>query len=279
VAALLLLASLGRPAWLAAQEERIGFVLEMEGAGRWVAVGDARRPLKVGGSVRAGEVVRNDAPRSTDYIVLVGQGEGRPAIRLACDPPDPCRRGRSLAELAPPSPSLAVRVVTAVMALLESEPDTYAVFGSRGGGARPHEQVIAVADGRADLLPALAGAAPGLYQVRLTPVRQEDRSGFGTAEEEVRIAPGAPGAVWISDLPAGLYELEVAGPGAEAAALGERAWILATPASAHQETAQRFAEAVALIESWGGGVGSEAARSFLRAYLYHLAFPAAARHD
>jgi hypothetical protein len=255
-------------------QETIGYVLALRG--HWRVEGNPGRPLAKGAAVRAGEVVRVESPSDVnDYVLIAGSGVHAPAVRLRCSDPGGCDRPLSLAALTPQAAEHGSRILDAIMSFWhEAEPEIYAVLGSRGGGARLREAVVEIAAGKADLRPVLSGLAPGRYRVRLQPVHEKDREGFGVAEEEIRIEPDGTQPVWMSGLPAGLCAIEASALDRADGGPGETAWVLLAPKASYQGLSQQFGEVLALTQGWGDEVDANVVREILRAALDHLSVSA-----
>jgi len=258
-----------------AAQETIGYVLSLHG--HWRVAGAHGRPLARGGALHSGESVEVVPPYGAqDSVVVVGSGEHGPAVGMRCSDPGRCDHPLSLAALTPAAPARGSDLLAAAFSLLrEAEPELYAVFGSRGAGARLHDAVIAVAAGRADLGPVLRELRPGGYRVRVSPVHREDREGFGAAEAEIRVERGAAGApLWMTGLPAGLSTVEATNLDSRGDGAGETAWVLLVPESSYKDLARQFGDAEALTRQWGESASADDVRAFLRACLDHLTMAA-----
>lgn len=261
-------APLGQGLGSAAQAQDVaGYVLDVRG--EWYASGAPSVRLSKGMGLLAADTVR---PRSRPAVgrITVMLRTGASESRRCPDVPS-AECGEFI--VLPPvtsSPSLAAgvaRVFDAVAARFRAEPAKYTLLMSRGR-ERPGEAVIPIRRGAIDLGPVLTGLDRGTYRACLLPVRRGTAtSAMASCDSPTRISwRGSPaGGAMVPAVTPGLYRVHLVGQ------VDPSIWVLVSDDCAFERLDAAFARARAVTLGWGQEVAEQQRRSFLRAYLDHLA--------
>lgn len=252
-----------------AQQQHIGYVIDMEG--RWLAGVNPVRELRKGDQLRARDVIRIESPTPYDYIVIAGFNEDIIARRYCSNAGD-CNRPLRLRRPAESSNSILGAILGSVMGLLRGEPGRYVALGQRGDELS--EGVVLIKDGRVDLNTVFAGHGGEQYYLRLRAIAPSGKPSANSWIGPIVFnwEPGKSSPVAIQGIEPGLYELALLERSDnEYMPTGSSAWILASGPREYRRLSLSFRRAVKLTRKWGKAITPEAARSFLRADLDHLA--------
>jgi hypothetical protein len=252
----------------AAAQGSIGYVVDLEG--RWLLNDNAGRVLSKGNQIPAGAVISADSPSQYDYIVIADLGGHIMASRRCrtsrCDSP------LALPRSAAPQPSTIGVVLQTVMNLLWGEPARYSVHRVRDGELP--DAVVRLKSGKVDLSPVFKQMKKESYQLEWRPLPPHDSPATARALKPLRFDwnPARPKDIAAPDLRPGLYLLSLLEPnGKELTDTHINAWVLVADPAAYDGSTNSFRQAAQLASGWGTNVSPESARSFLRAYLDHLA--------
>jgi hypothetical protein len=269
------------PAVRALSQERIGSVLEINGA--WFVESNSALNLQKSGAVRAGAVIRPRNPNDPRSFIVITDLNGKIIERRYCGS-NGCQPISLPAQAEPPG--ILSRLYTAVWALWGGNPAKYKTHGSRGGPRALKEAVVQISEGAIDMSRVFEVMPAGTYRVRFVNVPCK------TLPCKTALAPTS--FVWTSGtstklpvprLAIGLYEVQLMRPDApdKPQTLGTEAWVLVAPPSMFEELSRSFDDAVSLTKQWDaemktldqGGrtyrISGTTVSSFLRATLDHLA--------
>jgi hypothetical protein len=248
----------------AGAQERVGYVLQVEGA--WYLAGDTH-PIVRGQSVKARDIIRNDSP-AEDHLLVVVNNQGQTLLTRNCaQNQNSCRRVIVPAQKQSPSPFNAF--LGRVMSLWQSEPDRFAVHITRGGF---RESVLAMRDGRVDLTPAFEHLTPETYLVEFKPLAVVGaEAGQPPRVEKLDWNSETARSLTLQGLAPGLYEMIRLQSKNKQPTL-DSAWILIIDATKYEEATRRFAEVKRLSLAWEEkNVDKATVRSLLRAFLDDMA--------
>ena len=245
-------------------QEPVGYVLDIDGD--WYLTKNSL--LKKGSALPSEGLINAGSPDDVNNYIVIADRNGRIFERRNCRDPRACERPIRLPKLMQNSPSLAARIVDAVMGLWVSDPARYRTFGVRGEAASLREAVVLMADGFVNLSRPFGTIKEGEYLIRF--VDPSDQR-VVLMPVRVRVAPGVQPSIAAGTLVPGLYEIQLLDKySSEPQAVGTEAWILVSRPSDYERYVSSFDQAVKVTKGWSN-VDKTTISGFLRTYLAHLA--------
>jgi hypothetical protein len=245
------------------QAQPIALVLDIEGT--WY-IGESTEKLDRWDALPAGAEIKaaaGDAKRAK--IVILYQNN----TTQTCGYSETCLVKSSLA-----AASLGSRIADAlsrlfpVGELLERNPDRYVLLGSRGTDLR--DGVVPINGTTVDLASVFRGSEPGDYVVQLKALSPSDSPALEPVS--LRWRAGQPLLVKVPGTTPGLYELRLlVRRYGQLEETSRQSWVLLAGPERFPAISELFAQGLKATEAWGPDVDPEVVRSFLRAYLEHLA--------
>jgi hypothetical protein len=241
-------------------QEYVGLLLEM--SGNWtVRVNGEERKLEPGQGLRTGSLVR---PASQDARVVIHLGNDRV---VTCTDKDYAACSHPFVAQRKSTPrgrfwrTIEYLVGGAVTDVVETM--------SRGRNSDRLTEAVLRLDGERVYLGAVfKDMKPGTYVLRF---ERRESNGKKRDLPEFRYqweSKKNPAAVLVPGLTPGFFRvLEL---DENRLPKGNDSWVLVDDPVRHQEDARKFRQAVAWTRSWSSDLGSQAARTFLRAYLLSL---------
>lgn len=263
--------------WLApcvkAQEVQIGYIIAVKGKWFLSSGSRSRQSLGNGQGVPAGGVVSIQSPSPDDYIkIALSNGK---IISGQCDGKNgECHQPIVLPRTVQRQASVWDSIMKQAMNLFRRDPGKYSVHMVRSFNGKPQEAVLQTQHGQVDLAPAFREMGRGTYHVYLQRKLHSGNPADGEPGEPLTIKwdPANASAMPIANLETGIYELVLLKRrGEEYEPTLINAWVLVSNPAKYAQTASSFREATQLTAAWRGEVDETAVRSFLRAYLEHLA--------
>ncbi len=255
------LAALGAPA---------GFVLDLRG--EWRLEG-ATKALTVGSEVPAGSVLRAAKPEARQAITIVASGSGQVLLAKKCAAAKDCEGPIPVPFTRPGSdaPGALALLLEKVAARLRGSPSLYVATITRG--ERPvADAVLELANGKLAMAAALAGCAPGTYEVALRPLSCSPGRECASRDlgDDYRWSPEAAMPLAAPGVVPGLYELELARVSAQYLPQSYTAWVRISTGDRHARDAAAWQSARELAASWGPEVDPATRQVFLRGVLASL---------
>lgn len=259
-ALIVLLPPTGAAAQEKAKADDIGFVLDM--SGDWELDSHPPQKIPLGFRLPKQSTLRPPAAAQvrSSYITIVLND--RRLVTYACDKPQTCEQPIRLKN----DSSMVDQIVAVVKNLFAHEPPAYRPVLSRSGPAL-RETVVLLKNGRVDLSPSFRNLEKSSYSLQLQSLARDDRSLPESTPAPVAFDwnPAQPVSVSIPGLRPGLYNLSLSDPD------NTQAWVLICGPESYPTASAAFQKAVDLTEPWRSKARPDAVRSFLRAYLEHLA--------
>lgn len=255
---------------LAALAGPAGFVLDLRG--EWRLEG-ASTTLAVGSEVPAGSVLRAVKPEARQAITIVASGTGQVLLAKKCVAAKDCEGPIALPVASPgqAAPGAMAALLEKVAARLRGSPSQYVATITRG--ERPvADAVLELADAQLAMAPALAGCAPGTYQVALRPLKCPGGRDCATVElgDDYAWDPSSAKPLAAPGVVPGLYELELARVSVQYLPQPYTAWVRVSHGARHAEDAAAWQAARDLAARWGPDVDPSARQAFLRGVLASL---------
>lgn len=254
----------------AGAQEHVGHVLDVEGV--WYLDGRSRQTLSRFDEVPAGGVIRIQSPSRYDYIkIAYSNGE---ILNKRCRNQGECDQPILLPRTAQRRASAWNIIMEAAMGLFRRNPGKYSVHMVRSDRGKLWEAVVQTKNGQVDLAPVFNGMNKGTYHVRFERRSPDGKPADAGSGEPVTVNwdPAVPSPILISKLQPGLYEMVLLERrDAEYKPTPESAWFLVSDHEQYAQTASSFREAIRLTATWREETDEATVRSFLRAFLDHLA--------
>jgi hypothetical protein len=251
--------------------EDVGLVLKVKG--EWLLNGKA---VVAGETLPAGGKILHSPNKggesSFDYITVV-RFDGKLESR-SWDNADTWKDPIHLPGATKEVPSPWKRIVAAVMGVFPGHPEKYTQMSVRGSAADLRDAVVEFKDGQVNLTAVFKQMKKRTYLLLFQPTDGTTASRQQGALKPALFDwdPDAPSPLRVDGLRPGLYDLSLLSAESENHQItGAKAWVLVSDNARYEQTATAFQQGVALTEQWGKGAPSDAARSFLRAYLDSLA--------
>ncbi len=255
------LAAIGAPA---------GFVLDLRG--EWRLEG-APAALSVGSEVPAGSVLRAAKHDARSAITIVASRTGQVLLAKRCATAKDCEGPIPVpaAEAGSESPGAIAVLLEKVAARLRGSPSLYVATITRGERAVA-DAVLELANGKLAMAPALAGNAPGTYQVALRPLQCPGGRECAPVElgDDYEWNPATATPLPAPGVVPGLYEIELARVGIAYLPRPGTAWVRVSTGARHEKDAATWQAARDLAVGWGTAVDPAARQAFLRGVLASL---------
>jgi hypothetical protein len=254
---------------LAALASPAGFVLELRG--EWRLEG-AAAPLAVGSEVPAGGLLRNGKPEARDAITIVAARTGKILLAKHCTAARDCEGLMALPPAAQDNaPDAIATLLEKVAARLRGSPSRYVATITRSERVIS-DAVVELAGGHLAMAPALAGMAPGTYEVALRPLQCAGGRDCAPIElaSEYRWDPAGSQPLPARGVAPGLFELEAAPSTTAYLPQPSHAWVRVSSGERFARDAAAYRAARELAAGWGSEAGPAVRQTFLRGVLASL---------
>jgi len=255
-----------------AQEGRVvGHVLDVEG--EWYLDGQPGQTLSRGRELPASGIIRIPTPSRFAYIIV--RYADNQIINRRCNRGE-CEQPILLPRAIRRQTSLRYFIIEKMMGVFRRNPAGPSVSAGRSADGALREAVVQIKDGQVDLAPVFSEMNEGTYYVRVERKTPDGKTADGGSTKPIEVKWNSATATTTpaAKLQPGLYELVLLEKrGAEFRPTITTAWFLAGNLEQYAQTVAPFCEATRLTATWQGDVSEGTARSFLRAFLIHLASP------
>ena len=257
----------------------IGFVTEING--EWYLEDDPAKRILLKDPVPAGAVIRlKSGFGRSSRITITLLDDARTKIERVCGRPTSCRdplvlpskikRAASSRKTRPAE--IERSFLSRFQSVLSSFFDNPTAFGSpiSRGSLDLQESLIPIVDGEADIGPAFQRLRKDSYHLQLERLGKGGQpTGEASPPTIYRWDPArSPLPVKVSG--PGLYRIVLLDGSARNEPTGDDVWVLALTPLRYKSHYEEFQEAARLALRWGNDFAPDS-RSFLRAYLDHLA--------
>lgn len=248
----------------------VGHVLDVEG--EWYLDGRSGQALSKGEELPSGGVIRISSPSRFAFIII--RYSDNQIISRRCRNQGECEQPILLPRAIQRATSFWDSITEKAMRVMRRDPVSSSVNAGRSANGVLREAVVQLKDGQVDLAPVFTEMIEGTY-----PVRVERRTSAGQAAEggstkpiEVRWDSATATTTPAAKLQPGLYEVVLLEKrGAEYKPTLTTAWFLASGLDQYAQSVGPFCEATRLAATWRDDVNEGTVRTFLRAFLIHLA--------
>jgi len=252
--------------------EDVGFVLEKSGT--WILEREnSSEPLRLGQAVPAGGKIRAQSPTKGSHLVIAFL-DGRQPLKRFCETPGACASLIELPASLNAESSFLSRTISVVKNLFAHDPERYIPTLSRGSKGELQDGVLKLADGQTDPSAVFKNIEEGNYFLDLQRLTSQAQSGNEASPPSFQFHWNPKEAVLLplGDVTPGLYQIRLLEPdSADHEPTGAEAWVLICGPDTYEKAAVAFQNAERQVQQWGEGLKPTTKRSFLRAYLEHLA--------
>ena len=253
----------------AVAQEKIAYVLDVNG--EWYLGTGANVNLKKGSALPGGTFIKARQPNDVTHFIVIADRNGRIMEKRYCRDRGACDRAIQLPAAIETQPSLAARLIDAVMGLWSGEPARYKTFASRGSAHGLQESVALLEDGHVDLKDMLAALGQGEYTIQfMVPADQPNLAAVGP----LAVSWGGTGSASIAagSLTPGLYQVQMLdAERQQPLEIGTEAWVLITTPADYPMLSSQFNDGLKMARGWrADGLKPTTMTSFLRAYLDYL---------
>lgn len=257
----------------ASAQQRVGYVLQMEGT--WMLDG-ASQPLGMGQALPGGALLLNAAPRDEDNIVVADlKGEIIKTVRCKSGACKECHESAGCHDPIRPLPDAEDKttmfgtMLDAVLELFTGKPDRYSIHRVRGSESAGRRDGVARLDGSTvDVSYFMEGQEGGPYELQFVSLARMSGNGKAWNSNPININwnPGENAPLVLKGIQPGLYRLSFERKGAQVSA-----WVLLCDSDTYPSAAASFEEFAKQMNMWGDGVTQDTKKSYQRAYLDYLA--------
>jgi len=253
-----------------ARERTVGHVLDVEG--EWYLDGRPGQALSMGEELPASGVIRIPSPSRFAYIVI--RYSDNQIVSRRCRNHVECEQPILLPRAIQRQATIGDFIIEKALGVIRRNLVSPSVHSGRSADGALREAVVQIKDGQVDLAPVFTEMNDGTYYVRVERRTPDGKTADGGSAKQIKVRWNS---VTAATTPAakfqpGLYELVLLEKrGAEYKPTITTAWFLAGNLDQYAQTVAPFCEATRLTATWRGDVSEGTARSFLRAFLIHLA--------
>jgi hypothetical protein len=261
----LLLLIFSEPALASGQE--VAYVLSVQG--HWYARERPQADLHPGQGLRAGEHIGRRRPFASSDSLVVLDRQGAEIGRRTCLREADCNSPLLVPKGSSGVADLGSRLLQEVMALWQEDDARFTNLIGRGAADTLYEGVVALSNGKAELLPVVGDLTPGTYTLVWTTVGASAGSARDHHSIPLERRPGQPTSVDLGLSP-GLYDVQAYRGKEPAGDPVADAWVLVVDEASYATVAARFDSAVAVAKPWAAEVSGDTIRRFLRTSLFAL---------